>query len=70
MADTLALFYEQAVAQPQRYPFLNATRADSMAAVLARQDGMQAVNTRFAMAQELLLAGWHCRRAQHRACRL
>src|SRR5690606_3341828 len=33
------------------------TRADSIAAVLARQDGMLAVNTRFAMAQELLLAG-------------
>ncbi|HUG27977.1 MAG TPA: hypothetical protein VMK53_06730, partial [Gemmatimonadales bacterium] len=57
MADTLALFHAQALAQPQRYPFLNATRADSIAAVLARQDGMQAVNTRFAMAQELLLAG-------------
>lgn len=57
MADTLAVFHAQALAQPQRYPFLNATRADSIAAVLARQDGMQAVNTRFAMAQELLLAG-------------
>lgn len=57
MADTLAALYARAVAAPRDYPFLNRIRADSIEAVLATQDGMQAVNTRFALAQERLYAG-------------
>jgi len=39
MADTLAFLYRQALAQPERYAFLNRERVDTLQARLARQGG-------------------------------
>lgn len=57
MADTLAAYVERARRSPRDFPFENRFRADSLRAVLSTQGGMVAVNTRFALAQELLAAG-------------
>jgi hypothetical protein len=57
MADTLAAVVARALADPDRYPFLNRARADSLAAGLGRLSGAEAINTRFLLAQERLYAG-------------
>jgi tetratricopeptide (TPR) repeat protein len=57
MADTLAVLYRQALVNPEMNPFLNRERADAVQAMLARQSGFQALNTRHRLADERLRAG-------------
>ena len=59
MRDTLARLYAQAVADPQRNAFLNRQRADALEAMVTMQaaGGADAMQGRFMVAQERLLAG-------------
>jgi hypothetical protein len=57
MADTLAAVYVRALANPLKNPFLSRERAEALQALLARQSGAEALNTRFLIAQERLGAG-------------
>jgi hypothetical protein len=57
MADTLARIYARAVADPARNPFLNRERVAALRAVVAQQAGLGALQPRFLLAQELVLAG-------------
>lgn len=57
MADTLAAINAQALANPMANPFLSRERAEAIQTMLARQTGNEAINSRFMMAQERLVAG-------------
>ena len=58
MADTLAFLYAQAIAQPERYEFLNRERAAALRTRVFQAGGSRDVlQDRFALARELLLAG-------------
>src|SRR4051812_30533449 len=57
MADTLAVLYRQAVANPEANPFLNDARAAKLKARVAYENGNQALNTRMALGMEHLMAG-------------
>lgn len=57
MADTLARMYAQALVDPRRNAFLNGERATALRAVVARESGPAALQMRFLLGQELLLAG-------------
>jgi hypothetical protein len=58
MADTLAALYARAVQAPQRNPFLNRVRADSIEAQLVNTGGMRSdFDGRYLLAQERILAG-------------
>jgi hypothetical protein len=62
MADTLALLYRQALANPAANPFLNEARAEQLQARVAFESGNDALNTRMALGMERLMAG-HSREA-------
>jgi hypothetical protein len=57
MADTLRSVHARALAEPQRFPFLNRARADSLQVMVAGLSGPDALQFRFMLAQERLLAG-------------
>ncbi len=57
MADTLAAIHARALAQPDRNPFLNRRRADTLQIVAASLGGVDAMQVRYLLAQERLLAG-------------
>jgi len=58
MADTLAFLYSQAVAQSERYEFLNRERVIALQSrMLFQQGGRPTLQDRFALARERLLAG-------------
>jgi len=57
MADTLAVIYAQAVANPLSNPFLSRERADAIQAALVGQTGTTAVQNRFLLARTRLMAG-------------
>jgi hypothetical protein len=57
MADTLAVIYAQALANPDANLFLNRQRADRVQAALIGQTGGMALNYRHKLAEERLRAG-------------
>src|SRR6266550_1641816 len=57
MADTLAVLYAQALANPESNRFLNRERADRLQAELAKHTGTDAVISRYQLAEERLKAG-------------
>lgn len=58
MADTLAFLYAQAVAQPERYEFLNRDRVAMMQArIVFQQRNRPTLQDRYMLARERLLAG-------------
>ena len=57
MADTLAKLYARAIAQPERYEFMNRQRADAVQAKLFQQGGTAARSDQFELARQFLLAG-------------
>jgi len=57
MADTLASINARARANPLANPFLSRERADTLQGQLAGQTGAKALNTRYQIAQERLVAG-------------
>ena len=57
MADTLAVLYARAAAQPDRYEFLNRERADAMQLSAFQQGRPTSPEDRYALARQLLLAG-------------
>lgn len=58
MADTLAFLYSQAVAQAERYEFLNRERVVALEGrLLFHHRGQASLQDRFALARERLLAG-------------
>jgi hypothetical protein len=57
MADTLAYLNAQAVAQPERYEFLNRERADALQLKIFQRGGRTPFMERFSLAREQLLAG-------------
>jgi hypothetical protein len=58
MADTLAAITARAFARPERIPFLNRLRADTLRVLLASAaPGPDAFQTRYLLAQELLSSG-------------
>jgi len=57
MADTLARIYASAIADPTSNPFLNRERAAALRSIVAQQTGLGALQPRFLLAQELVLAG-------------
>ena len=56
MVDTLAVLYQQAMAAPLRFPYLNARRAEVMESTLARRSGPATIRLRYLIAQERLRA--------------
>ena len=57
MADTLAVIYAQAIANPFSNPFLSRERADAIQAALIGQTGTAAVQNRLLLARTRLMAG-------------
>lgn len=57
MVDTLAAISARVRADPMSSPFLNRERAALLAAMLPQQGGQQAMQTRYLLAQERVLAG-------------
>src|SRR3954471_15631442 len=57
MADTLSVLYRQAIADPRGNMFLNRERADAIQTMLVSQSGNEALNIRYLVAQERLMAG-------------
>jgi tetratricopeptide (TPR) repeat protein len=57
MADTLAVIYAEALANPADNRFLNRERAEALQAMAARQTGAEAIETRYRLAWERLMAG-------------
>jgi tetratricopeptide (TPR) repeat protein len=57
MADTLAVLYRRALANPEGNPFLSKERADRLESLLKYQTGPEALNNRFALGTERLVAG-------------
>ena len=57
MVDTLAALYAEAIANPAANPFLSRERADAIQAVIGGQTGVEALNSRYMLAQERLVAG-------------
>ena len=57
MADTLAAFYQRAIASPQRNPFLNRERADAIQHELSLRPGVVDREGQYLLAQERLAAG-------------
>src|SRR2546427_10169628 len=57
MVDTLAALYRNALAQYQRYPYLNRRRADAIEEMIKRQSGVEALRNLYFLAQERLRAG-------------
>jgi hypothetical protein len=57
MADTLAVIYAQAVANPESNRFLNRERADRLQTELAKHGGGNTVASRYGLAEERLKAG-------------
>ncbi|MEP7001114.1 MAG: CRTAC1 family protein [bacterium] len=57
MADTLAVLYAEALANPAGNLFLSRERGDAIQATIGTQTGPQALNSRYMLAQERLVAG-------------
>jgi hypothetical protein len=57
MADTLAAIRARALADPQSDPFENRARADALQRIVSTQSGPMALQNRYLLAQERLLAG-------------
>ncbi len=57
MADSLALLNARAIQMSDANPFLNRARAEALSAALAGQSGVQAMETRFKLAEEHLKQG-------------
>ena len=57
MADTLAKLYARAIAQPDRYEFLNGQRAEALETKRFEAGGALPTSQQFELARQLLLAG-------------